>query len=898
MTNPPSTSNGDALDAIRAGALQMLGIAPVPGSALHLAPFKVPESAIHDFAQYAFLRDPNAFLGSVPSGPTIGTVYQFLQEAHQIISDIIHAHASMVETGTYRIFNVAPHFAEIIAATYQLFLANLASPLYEFAARVRPPYDYNGSSGSAREDVLSVFAAWFDSLVLTASWNPNSLVASFDNSALWVGKATTIENGFMSTFPGAQIANYAGEPEPSYTFTPFPTEFVNFGLRLVFRQEWRPLGTQSGEIVRTIPLGPKQTERVSTKVVVTQREARTSETFVSTETSTEASNVTRESSDVVEEASSSLKWHVDAEASGSMGFFSAKVSAGVAGETANSSKDSKSRLNETMQKTASKMRRDMKVVVSTERSITEETVHASEITNPNDEIAITYVYSKLQRQYEIQTTLAEVASVVLVPETVPKYNEITVDWIRAHDWILARVMLDPTFAADVAELAREPDEPPVDDPGGFIGTAASNAAKAISDYKSFTGGGAMPDLFSGVHDGYHRHLERKRGVDLNIQRRQLRFGRLIRHIQANILYYMRAIWGAEDADQRLRRYSTITVPTVWHFVPSGTPDPSQPDLEVAGEFLPDTGPTSMRPLTDVINPAGPVGYTGNYAVYYLRGDPALLDLNGALTLLRAQYVRFVVDVQGSGQTVIQAVAVMPRYRKATYAVTRTGAGAWTVTHQATNTQPAATSSNNDTTLQFDGLLVSFDAAPVVGQAFTVDLLATDELEDPELRSLALTNPLPPPANEVGFYSVDLLQDLATYLPDVAALLPADVSGGWATLSQQAQDAVRREYHLYLLLKEHTRRFLLETNNLIVDLDVGQTPALEEFKRLHRVVDVLKELEDAARRQLENTRRSERLSGGDFADPDVEQVTVIGGADELRTMVGPVITTGAGSNPSG
>jgi len=266
--------------------------------------------------------------------------------------------------------------------------------------------------------------------------------------------------------------------------------------------------------------------------------------------------------------------------------------------------------------------------------------------------------------------------------------------------------------------------------------------------------------------------------------------------------------------------------------------------------------------------------------------------------LRAQYVRFVVDVQGSGQTVIQAVAVMPRYRKATYAVTRTGAGAWTVTHQATNTQPAATSSNNDTTLQFDGLLVSFDAAPVVGQAFTVDLLATDELEDPELRSLALTNPLPPPANEVGFYSVDLLQDLATYLPDVAALLPADVSGGWATLSQQAQDAVRREYHLYLLLKEHTRRFLLETNNLIVDLDVGQTPALEEFKRLHRVVDVLKELEDAARRQLENTRRSERLSGGDFADPDVEQVTVIGGADELRTMVGPVITTGAGSNPSG
>jgi hypothetical protein len=98
------------------------------------------------------------------------------------------------------------------------------------------------------------------------------------------------------------------------------------------------------------------------------------------------------------------------------------------------------------------------------------------------------------------------------------------------------------------------------------------------------------------------------------------------------------------------------------------------------------------------------------------------------------------------------------------------------------------------------------------------------------------------------------------------LYPADLSGGWAALTPQAQAAVREGYHLYLLSKEHTRRFLLETNNLMIDIEVGQTPALEEFKRLHRAVDVLRELEEAARRSLENTRRGQAHHRGDLWRP--------------------------------
>lgn len=46
-----------------------------------------------------------------------------------------------------------------------------------------------------------------------------------------------------------------------YPFEVFASTSVNIGLRLVYRQEWKPLGMQQGEIVRTIPLAPLKSRR-------------------------------------------------------------------------------------------------------------------------------------------------------------------------------------------------------------------------------------------------------------------------------------------------------------------------------------------------------------------------------------------------------------------------------------------------------------------------------------------------------------------------------------------------------------------------------------------------------------------------------------------------------------
>jgi hypothetical protein len=854
------------MTAVEQRAKDMLANNTVPGDALKLASFRIPEAAIHDFSYHVFLRNPNNF--TVNAGNS--DLEAFLQEAYDYISKVVEAWCIRhIDVGAYAYIGLSPHFGVFKSTIYKLFLAYAAESLYELYLRLQPGFP--GSSGSTRDDVLGAFAHWLRTLVVNATFNPGSIDSSFDNPSLWVDSPSQIKQVFSSLYPGVSLG-VVGLGQPGYSFVPFSTGSINFGLRLVYRQEWRPLGTQPGEIVRTIPLGPKQTERVSTKVVFSKRESRSTDTLVSQETSTEASEVTKESSDVVEEASSSLKWHVDAEASASAGFVSAKLSAGVAGETANSSKDSKSRLNETMQKTASRMRRDVKVVVSTEQTLTDETTRTSEIANPNDEIAITYVYSKLQRQYEICTTLAEVNSVVFVPERVPDWNEIDDEWIARHDWILGKALLDGSFASDLAEIAREPDEVPDADSGDIITSIAAKTPAAIDGYRDFKGGGDLPDFFSAVQAGYERNIERKRGIQRNKLKRDRRRLRLIRHIQQNILHYMRAIWSAEDADQRLRRYDRIMVPTRWTFVPAGPSLPAQ--VEVNGEFVPDTSPDSLKPLSEVINPAGPVGYAGNYAVFYLRGDPTLATLNQALARLRIHYVRFVVDVGGAaaaGVYVRQAVALEPLYADMTYQATYASPG-WQVT--LANGNPVATDvSEGDTLIQFDGIVVRLDVTPPAGSALTVRVLATGELEDPEMRLLRLQYPLPKPADEPAFFSDSLLWDMASFVPAVMVALAPPWTSGWTSLSPTAQAVVKTYYHLYLQLKEHTRRFLLETNNLVLDLDVGKTPALEEFKRLHRVVDVMKVLEETIRAAYENSRIEARLSSGDFDDPDIDKVVL-------------------------
>jgi hypothetical protein len=243
-------------------------------------------------------------------------------------------------------------------------------------------------------------------------------------------------------------------------------------------------------------------------------------------------------------------------------------------------------------------------------------------------------------------------------------------------------------------------------------------------------------------------------------RRDQRSERLIEYIRANILKVMRDIWSHEDAEQRQRRYAQIFVPTKFTFVPDPNAQIAPGDL-APGTFEPVYDPDSMRRLTDLIHPSGPLAYCANYAVFLLREDATLVDLNQALSVLRSAYARFAVDVTTqAAQAPIASWIASPRHTSVIYTLT-VGSSPTNWQAQAAlpdGTPPWSTPVKFDQATgiaQFDGCCVQFASPPAAGTTYRVAVAATDELEDPELRALRLERPLPLANNETAVLSAVL-----------------------------------------------------------------------------------------------------------------------------------------------
>lgn len=867
----------------------LLGAAQPGRSVLGLSGSVVDQSTSHDFTQYVFGRDPSTLLNiSMPATVQPPADFDdFLGRVHRIIGTTVHAYCQGEQDVGAGYFSISftQYFPNFIDSIFRLFSAHVGTPLYALYRSLIP--GYAGSSGDMMNDVLSAFEEWLIHLCFYAPYRWDDIGKSFDDPNLWTNAASEILARFQALFPAHQTTSYLDKGSTAYNFRPYSTGAINFGLRLVYRQVWRPIGNQSGEIVRTIPLGPKQSEKVSFKTVTTRKESRSREETTSVETSQEGSTSIKDSSDVVKEASRNFKWHVDAEAGVNYGVFSGKLSAGASEENASNSKDTKTRINESMSKSASRMRRDTKVLVSTETSTTTETSYTSEITNPNDEIAVTYVYSKLQRQYDVFTELAEVNSVIFVPEHVPPFLEINSTWVRGNAPSLLRVLLDPMYEQDIRQIVQEPDDvnfASVDASKGadHFQKALAEATKGITQLPSYQGE-YVPDFIAPAADAAMRELTNERAKAGDAQRRKYRRDSLFDHLRRNVLHYLRAIWSDEDRDQRWLRYSQIQVPTRWVHDGVGSTGGNPPYRD--GRFWPDYSIDSMRPLTDVISPAGPIGYAGNYAVFLMQGSPALANMNEALMALRSHYLEFTVEVDPiTNVRVRDAVAFDPIAESSDYTISYdSNAKGWTAMLDVPGGSTSVLCEFQNSRLDIDNAVrIWFDGTPPQSISIKVRVRSTEALQDPEVRLNRMIHPLPMTIDEPLQFSKTLLEQMSKYLPDIAIGL--DGQYDWGSLTKEIQQQVRMRYHDFLLVRNSTTRLALDTNNLVLDLEVGQTPALETFKRLHRYIDVLKELEERLRRRLENVRRLARVQDGNLADPDIERVTVVGRGADLAGLV--------------
>jgi hypothetical protein len=107
---------------------------------------------------------------------------------------------------------------------------------------------------------------------------------------------------------------------------------------------------------------------------------------------------------------------------------------------------------------------------------------------------------------------------------------------------------------------------------------------------------------------------------------------------------------------------------------------------------------------------------------------------------------------------------------------------------------------------------------------------------------------------------------------------------WTELNEEQKAIVRAHYHEWIVLSESGRLVPLETSNVVLDLEIGPSPILEPFKKLHRYIDVWKEYEIMRKNSLENQRRIALMQAGRFGDPEVERVSLISTDPSLAHLV--------------
>ncbi len=567
------------------------------------------------------------------------------------------------------------------------------------------------------------------------------------------------------------------------------------------------------------------------------------------------------------------------------------------------------------------MRRETKVVVSTEREETFEEMRASEIVNPNDEIAITYIYQILQKQHEVHTYLAEVASVVFVAEPVPRRDEINTTWVRRYDWIISKVLLDESFREVLNFISANEDIASGDIPDSpddveKLKSLIDNVSTSLGEIKGLTG--QITNIFDSAVSSYRNAFNENRERIRQLKATQKRIERFLEHIHHNILHYCRAIWSQEDPQSRLMRYMQIYVPTQIDGYEANN-EPLGDGSYRVGISWEVNQEAPFVPLADIINPAGPIGYAGNYAVFHLKDSPSI-NFSEPLGYYKMQYAELpellirpnennAQEANGNGSTVfsggVSGIITQPwklTYHPYVLSFYEEGGNLkYKVMIRPLDgpspDDPIATGAyveGLEISLDSEGFKLKVSGSPQKGDEF--DIIATlPQLRDPELLMIRRNYPLPPPGNEAEdrLFDNKLIEEMYRLMPRLAEELGqiAEDSGGneepktvWQRLNQRQKELLRSFYHEFLLRREHTRQFLVDTNNLVLNLHVGSGSTLEPFKRAHRYIDVKRAAHDDESTALEIERRKARLESQDYGDPDTEKVIVVTNGENSTGVV--------------
>ncbi len=235
----------------------------------------------------------------------------------------------------------------------------------------------------------------------------------------------------------------------NYAFAVFAADrdykSVNFGLLNTFRQKWEPVAYQVGQLVKTMPLSPKEERKYSLKITINKKRVEKESQKNNRSSQTEQTSTSRAEAEIMEKAMRKTNFSIDATGTFTIGFYKGDATTKFGIESQEDSQQTRKDFRESVLKSVQEYKEERSTEIDTEETYGSEYTESGTIVNPNDELAVTYLFYELQRRYRISEQIHRVAPVVLVAQEVPNPDEINESWVVSQDWILNRFLLDDSF---------------------------------------------------------------------------------------------------------------------------------------------------------------------------------------------------------------------------------------------------------------------------------------------------------------------------------------------------------------------------------------------------------------------------------------------------------------------
>lgn len=638
----------------------------------------------------------------------------------------------------------------------------------------------------------------------------------------------------------AEIGKELSEP---YAFDVFAPDSYNYGLMITYRQKWEPGPYQAGNLVATIPLAPGETRKYSKKRVVKESVSKKMLEKSMESRSLQTSDTSRAEVDILNKVSTATNFKMTTHGSFNIGIGSIENTSQFGANAAAESTKTKKELHEATLKAAEEYRRERSLEIDTSSSVEIEETMSGEISNPNNEITVTYLFYELQRRYQIHEYLYRVRPVILVAQDVPSPHEIDEAWLAKYQWILARVLLDDSFRPALTYLTT-----------GFAGDEVSIE---ILKGQWQTQQSLVEKLEALVTEEKSQRDNQREALVKNALDQDL-----IPEMPGALKIFTMGIDPTDPARNALEAYSKA----------------GEARLKYTEEALADAqgklrqASSVFEKVTKDLADAMKQQYTRDVNIDLLRVHVK----QNILHYMQAIWAHEVADQRYFrlyNKKVICPVA------------------------QANCTVPSSIDSRSRMLSNFaNGITVTFEnkCVPAIGGG------GVGGMEHELVEVADLDNPLGFKGNYIIFPLKDdcALTDymLADYIDNFLGVKDPDGSGTFDSedFDQQWQTALRANDQAALAtlkgqllahikeMRQHTDEIIVPTGQMFIEALPGAHPLLEDFKLLHRFEDVRKVRAEVRHAELENLRLASRLAAGQsetrlLEDPDIEKKVIFEGS---------------------